>query len=443
MFRNDPLESLKVSSTFDSIPFVREYLQKVIESQLRTLLMDEVPAIIHRLSLQLWAPEYRVREGENGSCGAEIATPEEKAVDPLASPPQDPVDLSGHVLDASQIASLSLDPGSETYSLFSQKNLIRLQALTNSHRTLSLFTPNIRDAVFRAGAALTERAELYSSNSNTSTTPALSRSHSYHGSTSTTYVFSDNLRGGPQSTRPNLPSFGSTLSGLGVGSHRYGKPHGGRKRKHHVVNLRKKGIASDDRDSAGGEESVDSETTSSALSVHSLPVQQSTEREEELVTPPGSPEPKTQVQRESKISEYGKSPLQPRCFAPCDPPQTKALAPKASGSNQSLEAQPPLTSSITKADIHSGIFQHLTTNGSKQRPTAMDPQTDLQTYPGPQPPVASFPYNESTLSGVLEQAWVIRMANEIARRMDNEKGGDRGFWTGRDNEETPPPAYGS
>ncbi|KAI7053468.1 hypothetical protein KC352_g19635, partial [Hortaea werneckii] len=51
VFRNDPLESLKVSSTFDSIPFVRDYLQRTIENQLRILFMEDLPAIIHRLSL--------------------------------------------------------------------------------------------------------------------------------------------------------------------------------------------------------------------------------------------------------------------------------------------------------------------------------------------------------------------------------------------------------
>jgi distribution and morphology protein 34 len=59
VFRNDPLESLKVSSTFDSIPFVREYLQREIEKQLRNLFMEDLPAILHRLSLRLWSPEYR------------------------------------------------------------------------------------------------------------------------------------------------------------------------------------------------------------------------------------------------------------------------------------------------------------------------------------------------------------------------------------------------
>ncbi|KAI5282440.1 ERMES complex subunit, partial [Ascosphaera acerosa] len=68
VFRNDPLESLSVSSTFDSIPFVRDFLQKAIEGQLRQLFMDELPAIIHRLSLRLWVPDYKTMlEGDSGA----------------------------------------------------------------------------------------------------------------------------------------------------------------------------------------------------------------------------------------------------------------------------------------------------------------------------------------------------------------------------------------
>ena len=103
VFRNDPLESLKVSSTFDSIPFVRDYLQKEIEGQLRTLLMDELPAIIHRLSLRLWVPEYRAKEDAELAQNAQHPS-EEQPVDPLASPPQDPVDLSGNTIDPSHIS---------------------------------------------------------------------------------------------------------------------------------------------------------------------------------------------------------------------------------------------------------------------------------------------------------------------------------------------------
>ena len=148
VFRNDPLESLKVSSTFDSIPFVRDFLQKEIEAQLRILFMDDLPAIIHRLSLRLWVPEYRAGEEMQNQEAAPAS--EGPGQDPLASPPQDPVDSSGNALDESEIASLSLDSAVETHSLFSQKNLLRMATLTDSQRTLSLFTPSIQEVVYRA-----------------------------------------------------------------------------------------------------------------------------------------------------------------------------------------------------------------------------------------------------------------------------------------------------
>src|SRR6201992_1595964 len=65
VFRNDPLESLKVSSTFDSIPFIRDYLQKEIEAQLRVLFFEDLPAILHKLSLKLWSSEYYNPLAEN------------------------------------------------------------------------------------------------------------------------------------------------------------------------------------------------------------------------------------------------------------------------------------------------------------------------------------------------------------------------------------------
>ncbi|KAL8864454.1 MAG: hypothetical protein Q9174_007347, partial [Haloplaca sp. 1 TL-2023] len=239
VFRNDPLESLKVSSTFDAIPFVRDYLQKEIEGQLRTLLMDDVPAIIHRLSLRLWVPEYRAKEDEELARQEQHPLPEEQPIDPLASPPQDPVDVSGNMLDASQLASLSLDSSSEHHSLFSQKNLLRLAALTDSHRTLSLFTPGIRDAVFRAWTGPSERGEM-SKASTAPAAPALSRAHSWAGTTSHTYTFSEGSE--PSSARPVLSSYGSTATGFGLGANRAAKPHGGRRKKHRVVNLRKKAV---------------------------------------------------------------------------------------------------------------------------------------------------------------------------------------------------------
>lgn len=50
VFRNDPLDHVLVTSTFDSIPAIRDFLQCQIEKKLRHLFCEELPAIIHTLS---------------------------------------------------------------------------------------------------------------------------------------------------------------------------------------------------------------------------------------------------------------------------------------------------------------------------------------------------------------------------------------------------------
>jgi len=50
VFKNDPLESVKVSSTFDGVGVIQRYLQEEIEGQLREMFRDDLPSIIHRLS---------------------------------------------------------------------------------------------------------------------------------------------------------------------------------------------------------------------------------------------------------------------------------------------------------------------------------------------------------------------------------------------------------
>ncbi|KAG1446238.1 hypothetical protein G6F56_009638 [Rhizopus delemar] len=52
VFKNDPLESIVVSSTFDSITSVRSFLQREIENQLRNLFQEDLPVMIHNLSLR-------------------------------------------------------------------------------------------------------------------------------------------------------------------------------------------------------------------------------------------------------------------------------------------------------------------------------------------------------------------------------------------------------
>ncbi|KAI9013018.1 hypothetical protein BC832DRAFT_276459 [Gaertneriomyces semiglobifer] len=51
VFKNDPLEKVDVNSTFDNIPNIRRFLQAQIELQLRKMFGEELPALVHGLSL--------------------------------------------------------------------------------------------------------------------------------------------------------------------------------------------------------------------------------------------------------------------------------------------------------------------------------------------------------------------------------------------------------
>lgn len=141
VFRNDPLESLKVSSTFDSIPFIAEYLQNEIERQVRRLFQEDLPVAVHRLSLRLWNPEYAASLGEE------------------ATAPSKPLHFEGssdeedEKIDDDQFVNPLLTPADNSdapSTMFSQKNLLKLSELVDSQNTLSLETPKISDAVFRA-----------------------------------------------------------------------------------------------------------------------------------------------------------------------------------------------------------------------------------------------------------------------------------------------------
>ena len=53
VFKNDPLESVNVSSSFDGVDSVAGFIQKEIEGQLREAFRSDLPGVIHRLS-QKW-----------------------------------------------------------------------------------------------------------------------------------------------------------------------------------------------------------------------------------------------------------------------------------------------------------------------------------------------------------------------------------------------------
>jgi mitochondrial distribution and morphology protein 34 len=419
VFRNDPLESLKVSSTFDSISFVRDYLQKAIEGQLRLLFMDELPAIIHRLSLRLWVPEYRDRD-EVPVNTLEQSAESGPGQDPLASPPQDPVDASGNALNPSEVASLSLDSGVEIHSLFSQKNLLRLAALTNSQRTLSLFTPSIQDVVYRAW---TSSAEFGESNTLTSpTSPALSRTQSHIGSL---HSFADNA------STISMQSGGSSnlgSHGLHLRSGRHSRSHA-KKRKKRVVDLRRP-KTTDDVESVSGD-SIYSETTTSAPTIFSSPAHFSEEKNDDPVTPPLSPQSDMHLPtiHERQKSIQGQRTLTRRSKLV---PASESAQPSSSLSSAQIMTEtwpdPDATPRNTvRLPNNHGENRHLPSSAIQYAPMAHTNDHNNQTR---------------------EQTWVSKMAAELAHRMQEEKNDPSGprpfpeFWDDPGRQEMPPPAYG-
>ncbi|KAI8949973.1 mitochondrial distribution and morphology protein 34 [Xylaria longipes] len=395
VFRNDPLESLKVSSTFDSIQFVRDYLQRTIEGQLRNLMMDELPAIIHKLSLRLWCPDQMPRDEEIVKENVE----DEAVVDPFANPPVEAIDSHGHLLDANEIASLSLDGGTGAQSLFSQKNMLRLAALTDSHRTLSLFTPGIRNAMFRAWAGPTERHETGASTPIAA--PTLYRMPSTQGS-STIYTFTDtsSMDQGSLPSRPSLISLNSAPNGLALGAGKHSRSL--RKKKTRVVNLRRPKTSSETSSDMG-------DTVSDTVSI-TAPISEPVES-----TIPEEIEEETAVPSVPNRARFG-------------------------GDKKSTPTRPPLNMDIYKEPVITDRAPAtLTTDDDKVSPAHMERAREIVASYGKPDFDKSKRAGSDTSSVILEQAWIMKMADEIARRVYDEKQRNEKLWEERDD--APPPAY--
>ncbi|KAF7550799.1 hypothetical protein G7Z17_g5460 [Cylindrodendrum hubeiense] len=410
VFRNDPLESLKVSSTFDSIQFVRDYLQRTIEQQLRNLMMDELPTIIHKLSLQLWCPDQANKGTETPSEAAD-----EAGVDPLASPPLDPVDANGNLVDPNAISELTLNGGGEVQSLFSQKNLLRLAALTDSHRTLSLFTPGIRDVVFRAWTGHGDRSE----NSTPSTgTPSLSKTHSFVACSTTTYTFSDSgsTVHGHLPARPSLVSLNSATTGLSLGAGGRSRP--GRKKKNRVVNLRKtksEAATPDNLSEASDTASVNVPLSEPMIS-DSIP-----EEPEDGSVIAEAPTPNKV--RFRSLEDLTNRPLMADLHKMADLHNMADLQMRS----QMNETSSPMKTYTNAAEALSKSYLSAAKTGglgaNKEKSNLLETQST----------------GSESSSVILEQAWIMKMAGEIAKRVYDEKNRQRGNW--EEGEDAPPPAY--
>lgn len=405
--------------------------------------MEEVPAIIHRLSLRLWVPEYSAKEDEELLQGRRESTTEERVIDPFASPPQDPLIQSDDPLDSPQVTALSIEPGSE-YSSFSQKNMLRLAALTDSHRTLSLFTPSIRDAVFRAWAGPTERGEVPGVTPPLSTPmgPPLSRMQSYTGAGSTTYTFGEPLH---NSARPVLSTFNSAASGLSLGSSRHAKAHAGRKRKNRVVNLRRTKGDGDDSASVSEGSTMSTAASSAASEIGDRPVLD--DIRPEPVTPSRSPSNRVKFQSTYENTDRDITPTQRRPFTPTKPPPVSSLGKQEESDLVDSPASSRPQSRRPAPFVHQPYRPHqdlATSHTYPQEKPDSDSDSPLFTRRTGQSSISPKPLFETPTSGILERAWMMKMAGEVARRVEDEKSANDNVWdkTDREDYSPPPPAYG-
>lgn len=454
VFRNDPLEQLKVSSTFDSIPFVRDYLQKTIENQLRVLFMEDLPAIIHRLSLSKFRPEYQTAEDQEPR-KADLA-PGEVPVDPLASPALQPTPDGEETMGA----PFTLDPPTETYASFSQKNMIRLATLAESQRTLSLFTPAMRDTVYRAWTG-TYREEM--GGTITSTRPGLARLHTSIASHSTvSSATSLASGGGTEATRPSLVSMASTATLYSLGSS--GSRARPKKRKHRIVNLRKNKDEGHTLETAsvgtsGYDESA-SQTGSSPSVVRSGTQATSAiggnAREGEISTPPRSPKKKVDFHTDNVDGAVDRPPLSRS--RPCTP---KTSLPPLAHPDDDLDRTPRASMYLPKKD-EKNVPRTSTTANNAVRTQAFPSRS-----PSPEisrRPPYDFRHSSSDLSrtssdiklqslltafseggsgGILERAWLEKMATEIAKKVEQGRA-EQKAWRQPSEErimEEAPPAY--
>jgi mitochondrial distribution and morphology protein 34 len=391
VFRNDPLESLKVSSTFDSIPFVRDYLQREIEGQLRLLFMEDLPAILHKLSLRLWSPDY---------CPDLIVPdPDDSSVpvDPLASPLQDPVESMETSFNDDSIPSMSLEGTQDAYISFSQKNLQQLSTLSDAQQTLSVATPAISEAVYRAWASFSDRG----SGIHTPSMPSISRANSSYSTS--TYSLASGTYSEP--TRPTLSTASSYTYSRSTGT-----GGGRRKKKHRVIDLRRPKVVVEPI--ADTVESTTVSTTpepsiapSSAPSVilGSIPEEPANSSKLSLLpseTVQPSPSANRSLSKQPFVEAVDESNPPPAYTPPSAEPHTYFTTSRT-------QSKPSASSDIKRQPIH------LKTQSTSALPLLRSLSADRLS------PNSISGYTSS--GGILEQAWMRKIASEIARKVDEER----------------------
>ena len=439
VFRNDPLESLKVSSTFDSIPFVREYLQKEIEGQLRLLFMDDLPAILHRLSLRYLTPESLERTELEERVSARDS--DTTWLDPLNAPPHT---LSYGVRgdeEESLGSVFSNEASSEHHLTFSERNMAHLASLAATHRTISLNTPIIRDAVFRAWAGSPNLGEYLGVSMPLTSSKLLYRGSLSSGPSSSASSVISGQEGATRTSRPSLSTF-TSFSGSTTSNGRSRQ----RQKKNRIVDLRRRNTHN-----GAATPTINEARPTTPESQAGLPMPRPQEREGDVVTPPQTPpqKRKPEIKEERNINSQDDPFIQGNDQTKSDILETQEISIKdmAYPSTSSSVLLPttllkPLANSSENSarpslmPYKSLSFIH---NRSLEKCTA-PPTLNLRNLNRSKDDSAA----PSSSSGILEQTMLLKMAAEIARKMNEEKqvGQDGDAWLTRaEFVDDAPPAY--
>jgi len=209
----------------------------------------------------------------------------------------------------------------------------------------------------------------------------------------------------------------SATTGLSLGAGR--RSHAGRKKKTRVVNLRKSKTTDDIASESGVSESSAAPASEPVFGTR-IP-----EEPEDVITPPQSPSGRVRF-RTSSI-DLGDTPRKLRLSTPGRPNLSSATVPEQAV----LDPTPSIEKDEPTMPIYSRSHRPTYTPASYPDEKVNNP---ARSYLEPAPVLTGTP-------GIVEQAWVLKMAGEIARQAHDQKSANQGFWSNSEREDTPPPAY--
>ncbi|RCK56679.1 Mitochondrial distribution and morphology protein 34 [Candida viswanathii] len=132
VFKNDPLEGIKVNSTFDNFEMLSSFLQKQIEKNLSELFRETMPSVINKLSIKLLdiesvasaAAEAKANAQRTDSSSSASASASESTTSSSSAPP-------------SAMGNNSLEEE------ISRRNLLQVASLYRSRETMGLSIPKM------------------------------------------------------------------------------------------------------------------------------------------------------------------------------------------------------------------------------------------------------------------------------------------------------------